>query len=129
MFNWMPIQVVEGRVEEWELKPEQVVAPPDQDEIIAEDGMEQKKVKFDRMAFESARPPIIDKQTNNQVYSPRSKSNTSLQLSVASEDLFAAGKDDIVFEGDLMKFKPGISANFVNRYVQISLRAFRYYRN
>lgn len=28
-----------------------------------------------------------------------------------------------------MKFKPGISANFVNRYVQISLRAFRYFRN
>jgi len=28
-----------------------------------------------------------------------------------------------------MKFKPGLSANFMNRYVQISLRAFRYFRN
>lgn len=28
-----------------------------------------------------------------------------------------------------MKFKPGLSANFVNRYVQISSRAFRYFRN
>ena len=28
-----------------------------------------------------------------------------------------------------MKFKPGLSANFVSRYVQISQRAFRYFRN
>lgn len=28
-----------------------------------------------------------------------------------------------------MKFKPGLSANFVSRYVQISRRAFRYFRN
>ena len=48
---------------------------------------------------------------------------------VATEDLFAEGIDDILYEGDLMKFKPGISANFVNRYVQISTRAFRYFRN
>jgi len=60
--------------------------------------------------------------------SPNSNASFGKQ-SVASEDLFAAGKDDIVFEGDLMKFKPGLSANFVNRYVQISMRAFRYYRN
>lgn len=28
-----------------------------------------------------------------------------------------------------MKFKPGLSANFVTRYIQISTRAFRYFRN
>lgn len=28
-----------------------------------------------------------------------------------------------------MKFKPGLSANFISRYVQISQRAFRYFRN
>ena len=28
-----------------------------------------------------------------------------------------------------MKFKPGISFNFQSRYVQISSRAFRYFRN
>ena len=28
-----------------------------------------------------------------------------------------------------MKFKPGISLNFIPRYVQISKRAFRYYKN
>lgn len=49
--------------------------------------------------------------------------------SVASEDLFAEGVDDILLQGELMKFKPGISANFISRYVQISQRAFRYFRN
>lgn len=57
------------------------------------------------------------------------KSFYSAQNSVASEDLFAEGKDDILYEGELLKFKPGLSANFVSRYVQISLRAFRYFRN
>ena len=49
--------------------------------------------------------------------------------SVASEDLFAEGLDDILLQGELMKFKPGLSANFISRYVQISQRAFRYFRN
>lgn len=49
--------------------------------------------------------------------------------SVASEDLFADGVDDILLQGELMKFKPGLSMNFVSRYVQISHRAFRYFRN
>ena len=34
-----------------------------------------------------------------------------------TEDLFATGVDDIIYEGELMKFKPGFSANFVSRYV------------
>ena len=48
--------------------------------------------------------------------------------SVATCDLFTEA-DPILYEGDLMKFKPGISQNFLNRYVQVSLRAFRYFRN
>ena len=40
--------------------------------------------------------------------------------SVASENLFADGLDDIIYQGELLKFKPGLSANFVSRYVQIS---------
>ena len=46
-----------------------------------------------------------------------------------TDDLFKSGYDDIVYEGELMKFKPGLSQNFVSRYVQISQRAFRYFRN
>ena len=49
--------------------------------------------------------------------------------SVVSEDLFKSGTDDIIYEGELMKFKPGLSANFIGRYVQISQRAFRYFKN
>ena len=37
--------------------------------------------------------------------------------------------DNIVFEGFLYKFKPGLSSNFVKRYVQISERAFRYFKD
>lgn len=48
------------------------------------------------------------------------KSLKSLNDSVRSGDLFTAGKDDIIMEGELMKFKPGISQNFIPRYVQIS---------
>ena len=50
-------------------------------------------------------------------------------VSVASHDLFRQGKDNIVFEGLLYKFKPGLSSNFVQRYVQISERAFRYFKD
>ena len=48
---------------------------------------------------------------------------------ISSNDLFITGKDDMLFEGELMKFKPGLSANFISRYVQLSKRAFRYFRN
>ena len=54
---------------------------------------------------------------------------SSYKESVISEELFQEGKDDIVYEGELMKFKPGLSANFILRYVQISRRAFRYFKN
>lgn len=57
-----------------------------------------------------------------------SESSSSID-SVISVDLFAEGKDDILLEGELFKFKPGISQNFIPRYVQISQRAFRYFKN
>ena len=34
-----------------------------------------------------------------------------------------------MLEGDLYRFKPGISKNFVTRYVQVSDHAFRYFKN
>ena len=49
--------------------------------------------------------------------------------SVRSTDLFETGLDDILIEGKLFKFKPGISSNFVSRYVQLSTRAFRYFKD
>ena len=50
-------------------------------------------------------------------------------FSVRSNELFEEGKDDIIMEGELMKFKPGLSQNFIPRYVQISKRAFRYFKS
>lgn len=37
--------------------------------------------------------------------------------SVISEDLFKSGKDDIIYEGPIFKFKPGLTNNFIERYV------------
>jgi len=34
-----------------------------------------------------------------------------------------------LLEGTLYKFKPGLSSNFIERYVQISKRAFRYFKD
>ena len=48
--------------------------------------------------------------------------------SVRSNELFEEGKDDILFEGMLYKFKPGLTVNFIPRYVQVSKRAFRYFK-
>ena len=49
--------------------------------------------------------------------------------SVRSHELFEEGVDDIIYEGELYKFKPGLTVNFIPRYVQISKRAFRYFKN
>ena len=50
-------------------------------------------------------------------------------MSVRSHELFEEGKDDIIWEGELMKFKPGLTVNFIPRYVQISKRAVRYFKS
>lgn len=49
--------------------------------------------------------------------------------SVNSKNLFTKGLDDIVLEGYFYKLKPGLSSNFVKRYMQISKRAFRYFKD
>ena len=53
----------------------------------------------------------------------------SEDLSDISDDFFTDNRDDLICWGELMKFKPGLSINFIPRYVQLSSRAFRYYRN
>jgi len=47
--------------------------------------------------------------------------------SVESDHLFGQG-DVVQLEGTLFKFKPGLSGNFQERYLQISNRAFRYFK-
>ena len=54
-----------------------------------------------------------DLETETETTPSESSSGTS----VLSADLFQTGKDDIILEGELYKFKPGISQNFIERYV------------
>ena len=37
--------------------------------------------------------------------------------------------EDILLESDLVKFKPGMESNFIHRWLQLSTRSFRYYKN
>lgn len=37
--------------------------------------------------------------------------------------------EEVMFEGELSKFKPGIEKNFITRWLQVSTRSFRYYKN
>ena len=91
IFEWMPIEVRSGEDDQWELRP---VFHSDVESMSNESA---KKVKFDDASSQ--------------------KSGRSFKESVASEDLFAEGLDDILYEGELMKFHPGFSANFISRYV------------
>ena len=38
-------------------------------------------------------------------------------------------EEEVLWEGQLVKFKPGIEKNFIDRWLQISSRSFRYYKN
>ena len=103
----MPILEFVGLEEEYDLKP--TFQPSDCD------AFEPKRVKFFKI-------PDSPSLRSSLAASPSCHS-------VGTNNLFEPGVDDILYEGELMKFKPGISQNFVNRYVQISLRAFRYFRS
>ena len=37
--------------------------------------------------------------------------------------------EEIIREGEIVKFKPGIEKNFISRWIQLSTRSFRYYKN
>jgi hypothetical protein len=37
--------------------------------------------------------------------------------------------DDVVFEGELLKYRPGFVNTYVSRYCKLNKHAFRYYKN
>jgi len=37
--------------------------------------------------------------------------------------------EEILYEAELLRFKPGIEKDFIPRYVQVTTRAFRYFEN
>ena len=85
----MPTEMREGEDHKWELRP------AFHSDVESMSNGSSKKVKFDDASSQ--------------------KSGRSVKESVASEDLFADGLDDIMYEGELMKFHPGLSANFISR--------------
>ena len=55
-------------------------------------------------------------------------SSSDSSSNVDWDDMFNAN-DKLVKGGDLFKFKPGLSNNFIQRYVELSTNAFRYFEN
>ena len=37
--------------------------------------------------------------------------------------------DDILYEGEVMKYKPGIKISYIDRWAQITKNEFRYFKN
>lgn len=77
-------------------------------------------------------PQYITLSTKFEHFDPKSLDLSISNVSagtVLSVDLFKPGRDDVLLEGYLYKFKPGLSTNFVQRYVQLSSCAFRYFKN
>ena len=90
LFGWMPIITMLGPDEEWDMKPNF----QNDNDLFFEDGDPRKTVKFDYLAAEG-------QHRQDQLLRPASQASFGRvsHMSVASEDLFAAGKDDIVYEG------------------------------
>jgi hypothetical protein len=55
-------------------------------------------------------------------------SSSDSSSNVDWDDMFNSN-DKLVKGGDLFKFKPGLSNNFIQRYVELSTNAFRYFEN
>ena len=53
------------------------------------------------------------KKVSNQV----SETVSTISIPIADYELFEFGKDELLKDGGIFKFKPGIAKNFVNRYV------------
>ena len=62
-------------------------------------------------------PHIIQTTTDDRARGSEKPITNFDAYSVRSNELFEAGKDDILFEGELYKFKPGLTVNFIPRYV------------
>ena len=55
--------------------------------------------------------------------------NWSSNKSAFIDEWLVDPNDPVIIEREVMKFKPGISQNYISRWVQITKKAFRYYWN
>lgn len=50
-------------------------------------------------------------------------------LNLTLDEKLVDPNDPVMIEREIMKFKPGLSQNYISRWMQITKKAFRYYRN
>jgi hypothetical protein len=48
---------------------------------------------------------------------------------LCQKDFEVDPEDEVVMEAELLKFKPGFEKNFIDRWIQLSTRSLRYYKN
>ena len=74
-------------------------------------------------------PKILDDELPSSPFESDSVEDFNDCDTVESHNFFKEGHDNIIIEGYLYKFTPGLSSNFQKRYVQVSNRAFRYFKD
>lgn len=67
--------------------------------------------------------------TNLPQRSPKSLGTEDLMPSGGVYEIVIDPEEEVLYEGELSKFKPGIEKNFIARWLQLSTRSFRYYKN
>ena len=45
------------------------------------------------------------------------------------KEIYIDPNEEIIGEGELLRFKPGFEKNFIHRWLQLSSRSLRYYKN
>jgi tRNA A37 N6-isopentenylltransferase MiaA len=61
--------------------------------------------------------------------SSRKKKQAPIQEEYKVHEIVIDPDEEMLIEGEMMKFKPGIERNFISRWIQLSTRSFRYYKN
>ena len=56
-------------------------------------------------------------KTSQRVSNQVSDTVSTISIQIADYELFEFGKDELLKDGGIFKFKPGIAKNFVTRYV------------
>jgi hypothetical protein len=73
---------------------------------------------------------IVEQLPPKKTKPPRTKTPTvEVDLQPNIYEIVIDPDEEVHYEGELSKFKPGIEKNFITRWLQLSTRSFRYYKN
>lgn len=81
------------------------------------------RLKAERAHPQPTHPTESSQRHSNTSTSYREEPTAALSLTDPSS------QSEIWMEGELLKYKPGLSTNFVSRWCQVTANHFRYYRN